>query len=326
VKYLLQRIAFYLFTAWAAITINFFIPRMIPGDPVQLLMAKFQGQISPSAAESLYTLFGLNNNDSLAKQYIDYWGQLLHGDLGVSFTFFPATTTEVLRQALPWTLGLVGLTTLISFLIGTGLGVLAGWYRGSAIDALLPATTFLSSIPYFWLGLVTIALFTGIDSFFPSSGGYDPGVVPSWDAGFIGSAVRHSLLPALTIFISSMSGWILGMRNMMVTVTSEDYITVAHAKGLSEKRVMLGYAARNALLPNVSGFALSLGFIVSGTLLVEIVFSYPGIGFLLFQAVGSKDYPLLQGIFLVITLSVLVANFLADIAYLLLDPRTRREG
>ena len=325
-KYLLQRVAFYLFTAWAAITINFFIPRMIPGDPVQLLMAKFQGQISPSAAASLYTLFGLNNNDSLVKQYIDYWGQLLHGDLGVSFTFFPATTTEVLRQALPWTLGLVGLTTLISFLIGTGLGVLAGWYRGSAIDALLPATTFLSSIPYFWLGLVAIALFTGIDSFFPSSGGYDPGVVPSWDLDFIGSAIQHSLLPALTIFISSMSGWILGMRNMMVTVTSEDYITVAHAKGLSEKRVMLGYAARNALLPNVSGFALSLGFIVSGTLLVEIVFSYPGIGFLLFQAVGSKDYPLLQGIFLIITLSVLVANFLADIAYLLLDPRTRREG
>jgi peptide/nickel transport system permease protein len=325
-KYLLQRVAFYVFTAWAAITINFFIPRMIPGDPVQLLIAKFQGQISPQAAQSLYTLFGLNNNDSLLTQYLDYWGQLLHGDLGVSFTFFPSTTTDVLGQALPWTLGLVGLTTIISFVIGTGLGVLAGWYRGSAIDALLPATTFLSSIPYFWLGLVAIALFTGIDSFFPSSGGYDPGVVPSWDVGFIGSAIRHSLLPALTIFISSMSGWILGMRNMMVTVTSEDYITVAHAKGLSEKRVMLGYAARNALLPNVSGFALSLGFIVSGTLLVEIVFSYPGIGFLLFQAVGSKDYPLLQGIFLIITLSVLVANFLADIAYLLLDPRTRREG
>lgn len=232
----------------------------------------------------------------------------------------------MLKQALPWTLGLVGLTTLISFAIGTGLGVLAGWYRGSAIDALLPVTTFLSSIPYFWLGLVAIALFTGIDSFFPSSGGYDPGVVPSWDPAFIGSAIQHSLLPALTIFISSMSGWILGMRNMMVTVTSEDYITVAHAKGLPEGRVMLGYAARNALLPNVSGFALSLGFIVSGTLLVEIVFSYPGIGFLLFQAVGSKDYPLLQGIFLIITLSVLVANFLADIAYLVLDPRTRKEA
>ena len=325
-KYVLQRIAFYLLTAWAAITINFFIPRLIPGDPVQSLISQSQGQISTKSIESLYILFGLDKHKSLLQQYVDYWKQLAHGDLGISFTYFPTPTSEVLKQALPWTLLLVGITTVISFAIGTGLGVLAGWYRGSAIDGLLPVTTFLSSIPYFWLGLVAISVLAGTGGLFPSAGGYDPGVVPSWSGGFIGSAIHHSLLPAATIFISSMSGWILGMRNMMVTVTSEDYITVAHAKGLSEKRVMLGYAARNALLPNVSGFALSLGFIVSGTLLVEIVFSYPGIGFLLFQAVNSKDYPVLQGIFLIITLSVLVANFLADLAYLLLDPRTRREG
>ena len=138
--------------------------------------------------------------------------------------------------------------------------------------------------------------------------------------------IQHSLLPALTILISSVSGWILSMRNMMVTVSSEDYITVAHAKGLPERRVMVGYAARNALLPSVSGFALALGFIVGGTLLVEIVFSYPGLGFLLFRAVGAKDYPLMQGIFLIITLPVLAANFIADLAYLVLDPRTRKEG
>jgi peptide/nickel transport system permease protein len=151
-------------------------------------------------------------------------------------------------------------------------------------------------------------------------------VVPYPDWPFISSAIQHSLLPALTILISSVSGWILSMRNMMVTVAAEDYITVAHAKGLSDRRVALSYAARNALLPNVSGFALSLGFIVGGTLLVEIVFSYPGLGFLLFRAVGAKDYPLMQGIFLVITISVLVANLIADIAYLMLDPRTRKEG
>ncbi len=151
-------------------------------------------------------------------------------------------------------------------------------------------------------------------------------MVPSWDGAFIGSAIQHSLLPAGTILVSSVSGWILSMRNMMVTVAAEDYITVAHAKGLSDRRVMAGYAARNALLPNVSGFALALGFIVGGTLLVEIVFSYPGLGYQLFQAVGAKDYPLMQGIFLVITLSVLLANFFADIAYLLLDPRPRKEG
>ncbi|MBF5032843.1 ABC transporter permease [Micromonospora sp. ANENR4] len=323
-RFLLQRVAFYLFTAWAAITLNFFIPRMVPGDPVQSLISRNQGRISADAIASLRVLFGLDSDRSLWEQYVAYWGQLLRGDLGLSFTFFPAPVSEVIGSSLPWTVGLVGVTTIVSFLLGTALGVGAGWRRGSWIDGLLPATTFLSSIPYFWLGLVAIALFAGPGSFFPSSGGYEPGLVPAFDAYFVPSAIQHSILPAATILVSSMSGWILSMRNMMVTVASEDYITVAHAKGLSEHRVALSYAARNALLPNVSGFALSLGFIVGGTLLVEIVFSYPGLGFQLFQAVGSKDYPLMQGIFLIITISVLVANLLADVAYLLLDPRTRK--
>jgi peptide/nickel transport system permease protein len=323
-RFLLQRTAFYLFTAWAAITLNFFIPRLVPGDPVQSLISRNQGRISADAIESLRVLFGLDANENVWEQYLHYWGQLLHGDLGLSFTFFPAPVSTVIGDSLPWTVGLVGITTVISFLLGTALGVGAGWRRGSWVDGLLPATTFLSSIPYFWLGLVAIALFAGPGSFFPSSGGYEPGLVPAFDQYFIPSAIQHSILPAATILVSSMSGWILSMRNMMVTVSSEDYITVAHAKGLSERRVALSYAARNALLPNVSGFALSLGFIVGGTLLVEIVFSYPGLGYQLFQAVGAKDYPLMQGIFLIITISVLVANLLADVAYLLLDPRTRK--
>jgi peptide/nickel transport system permease protein len=326
VKYFLQRMAFYLFTAWAAITLNFFIPRMVPGDPVQALIAKYRGQLSSEAIASLYVLFGLDEQGSLWSQYVDYWRQIFQGDLGLSFTFFPAPVSQIITQALPWTLLLVGVTTIISFLLGTGLGVLAGWRRGSWTDGLLPVTTFFSSVPYFWLGIIAIYLLAGPDSFFPSSGGFDSGLVPAWDQYFIPSAIQHSLLPALTILISSVSGWILSMRNMMITVSSEDYITVAHAKGLSERRVALSYAARNALLPNVSGFALALGFIVGGTLLVEIVFSYPGLGFTLLQALGAKDYPLMQGIFLVITISVLVANLLADVAYLLLDPRTRKEG
>ncbi|MEV6595840.1 ABC transporter permease [Actinoplanes sp. NPDC051346] len=325
-RYLLQRILFYAFTAWAAITINFFIPRMIPGNPIQSLLARYQGSMNTDAINSLYVLFGLDKDASLWSQYLDYWQQLFRGDLGLSFTAFPTAVSEVIGDALPWTVALVGITTVISFLLGTGLGVLAGWRRGSWIDGLLPTTTFLSSVPYFWLGLLAIYLLAGPGSFFPSSGGFEPGLVPAWDQYFIPSAIQHSLLPALTILVSSVSGWILSMRNMMVTVAAEDYITVAHAKGLPERRVALGYAARNALLPNVSGFALALGFIVGGTLLVEIVFSYPGLGFLLFRAVGAKDYPLMQGIFLVITISVLLANLVADVAYLLLDPRTRKEG
>ncbi|GAB7050964.1 ABC transporter permease [Catenuloplanes indicus] len=325
-KHVLRRVAFYLFTAWAAITLNFFIPRLIPGDPVRSMISRYQGQLNADAIQSLYILFGLDEQKSLWGQYVDYWGQLFRGDLGLSFTFFPAPVSQVIGDSIGWTVLLVGITTIISFAIGTLLGVLAGWRRGSWVDGLLPATTFLSSIPYFWLGLIAITVLAGPGSFFPSSGGYEPGLIPAWDQWFIGSALQHSILPAFTILISSVSGWILSMRNMMVTVAAEDYITVAHAKGLPERRVALAYAARNALLPNVSGFALSLGFIVGGTLLVEIVFSYPGLGFQLFQAVGAKDYPLMQGVFLVITLSVLAANLLADLAYLALDPRTRREG
>jgi len=325
-KHLLRRVGFYIFTAWAAITVNFFLPRIVPGDPVTALLARYQSQMSTNAIHSLRVLFGLDKNQSLMQQYFDYWGQLFHGNLGLSFKHFPTPVSSVLAQTLPWTLALVGVTTILSFLLGTGLGVVAGWRRGTWVDGLLPVTTFLQSVPYFALGMLLIAVVTGPGSYFPSGGGYSPGTVPGWHWGFITTAVRHSLLPAFTILITSIAGWILGMRNMMVTVASEDYITVAHAKGLPERRVMMNYAARNALLPSISGFALSLGFIVGGVFLVEIVFSYPGIGSELFAAVSAKDYPLLQGIFLVITLSVLAANFLADLVYMVLDPRTRREA
>ncbi|MGV8967617.1 MAG: ABC transporter permease [Cellulomonas sp.] len=325
-KFLARRIGFYTLTAWAAITLNFFIPRMMPGDPVDALINRYRGQMSTDAIASLYALFGLDKDASLWSQYTDYWGNLLHGDLGLSFTFFPTPVGDVVAQSLPWTVALVGVSTVISFLLGTLVGVLIGWRRGTWADALLPVATFFSAVPYFWLGLIAIMAFAVTWPILPASGGYDGGLVPGWSGEFIGSAVTHAVLPAITIVVSSVAGWMLGMRNMMVTVTSEDYVTVAQAKGLSEGRVMLGYAARNAVLPQVSGFALSLGFIVSGTLVMEMVFSYPGIGFVLFQAVSAKDYPLMQGVFLIITLSVLVANMLADLLYVVLDPRTRQEA
>ncbi|WP_042393136.1 ABC transporter permease [Streptacidiphilus carbonis] len=325
-KYFLQRLAFYVFTAWAAITINFFIPRLIPGDPVMALINKNRGQIDSHAIASLYILFGLNKHQSLWHQYTAYLAKLAHGDLGISFSNFPTPVSTILGNALPWTIGLAGAATVISFLIGTLLGVLSGWLRGSRLDFLLPVTTFISSIPAFWLGLLTVATVIAVGSSFPVSGGYDPGLIPHADTTFIGSAIEHSWLPLGMLVITTMSGWILSMRNMMVTVGSEDYITVAHAKGLSDRRVMFSYAARNALLPNVSGFSLAIGQILGSTVLVEIVFNYPGIGYEMLQAVGSTDYPLMEGVFLCITLAVLLANLLADIAYLILDPRTRKEG
>ncbi|ROS76604.1 ABC transporter permease [Cellulomonas sp. PhB143] len=325
-RFLVRRGIFYVITAWAAVTLNFLIPRAQQGDPVQALINRYQGSLSTDAVQSLYVLFGLDKQTSLWDQYVQYWDQILHGDLGTSFAFFPTPVTTVIAQGLPWTIGLVGAATVIAVVLGTLVGVLIGWRRGTWADGVLPVTTFFSAVPYFWLGLIAIAIFAIAWPVFPLGGAYDNALVPTWSWDFVGSVLYHAILPAATIVLASVSGWILGMRNMMVTVTSEDYVTVAQAKGLPERLVMFGYAARNAVLPQVSGFALSLGFVVSGTLVMELVFSYPGVGLELFQAIGGHDYPLMQGIFLVITFAVLLANILADLAYVLLDPRTRQEA
>ncbi|SFR66595.1 peptide/nickel transport system permease protein [Agromyces sp. CF514] len=324
-RFFLRRLGFYLITFWAAVTINFFIPRIMPGDPVSALIAKNQGRISPDAAEALRTLFGLDKEMSLWDQYVQYWNLLLHGELGTSFAY-SAPVADVIAGAIPWTIGLVGIATIISFTLGTLIGSGIGWRRGTWADSLLPISTFFSAVPYFWLALIAISIFSVTLGWFPASGSYDRSLVPTFSWEFISSVIYYGTLPALTIVISSISGWILGMRNMMVTVSSEDYVTVAQAKGVSERTALFGYSARNAILPQVSSFALSLGFIVGGTLVMEIVFSYQGIGYYLFTAVAAKDYPLMQGIFLVITVAVLFANIVADFIYGVLDPRTRQEG
>ncbi len=325
-RFFLKKGAFYLFTAWAAITINFFLPRMMKGDPVSAYLQKNQGKISPDAIESIKILFGLNENRSLWQQYIDYWGLMFQGDLGRSFSKGLAPVTEIIASAIPWTVGLVGIATVISFALGTGAGMMIGWRRGSKADMLIPITTFFSTVPYFWLGLIAIAVFSSILGWFPASHAFSKGAIPAFNLEFIWDVIKHGTLPAFTIVFSSLGGWVLGMRNMMVTVLDEDYVTVAQAKGLSPNRVMTRYAARNAVLPQLASFALSLGFIVGGTLIMEMIFSYPGLGLRLFEATMAKDYPLMQGMFLVITLSVLVANIVADVVYAILDPRTRQEG
>ncbi|MEP7764691.1 ABC transporter permease [Sanguibacter sp. 25GB23B1] len=323
-RFFLRRGAFYLFTAWAAITINFFLPRMMKGDPVSAYLQKNQGKISPEAIDSLRTLFGLDSAAPLWRQYLDYWGLMFSGDLGRSFSKGLAPVAEVIAGALPWTIGLVGIATVIGFFLGTSLGALIGWRRGSRADAIVPIATFFSTVPYFWMGLIAIALLSSTLGWFPASHAYSKGARPGFTLEFITDVIEHGALPALTIVLASLGGWVLGMRNMMITVLDEDYVTVAQAKGLSPRRVMVSYAARNAVLPQLSSFALSLGFIVGGTLVMELVFSYPGVGKLLLDATTAKDYPLIQGLFLVITLAVLAANILADVAYAALDPRTRQ--
>lgn len=326
-RYAARKLGFYLLAAWLAITLNFFLPRLIPGNPVEILMARLSqaGPVAPGEQQTLTRLMGLSGGNVFS-QYFAYLDQLAHLNFGLSISYFPVPVVTVIHQEIFWTLILVGTSLVISVLIGLGLGAVAGWFRGSWLDALVPSTMFLSAIPYFWLAIVIVYLLTSTTHTLDPSlalGGYDPVTSPGWNWPFIQSAVQHALMPALTIVLSSIGGWLFGMRNMMVSTLAEDYVVAAQAKGLSRRRVMLGYAARNAVIPSVSGFAIALGFVVSGSLAMEIVFSYPGIGYNLLQAVDNDDYPLMQGIFLFITLAVLAANLIVDLMQGFIDPRTR---
>ena len=320
-----RRLLFYIVTAILAVTVTFFIPRLMPGNPVEAVLAHLQGNVTPATIRSLELQYGLNSPQGLWGQYTTFWVHLLHGNLGVSTSYYPSSVTSVIRSALPWTIGLVGVATVISFVLGTVLGVLVAWRRGTWLDSLLPVTTFFQAAPYFFVAFIALDVFATRLGWFPTGRAYGQLDFPGWNAAYIGDVLDHAILPAATIVLCSAAGWIVGMRNVMVTTMDEDYVLVAQAKGLPKRRV-IWYAARNAILPSVSGFSLAIGFVVSGALLTEIVFSYPGLGWIMLQAVAGRDYPLLQGIFLIITFAVLFANLVADSVYVFLDPRTRQEA
>ena len=329
-RHIFQRILFYAGAIWVAVTLDFFIPRLAPGDPVSALVGKMstKGYVTPAMEQTLGAEFGLNTHDTLLVQYFKYLGNLLHGNLGNSIQYFPTPVVHIIGQDIGWSVMLGGVAVVISFVLGCLLGIIVAWKRGTAWDTFLsPTMNLLSAIPYFWLALLSLFVFAYLLNWFPLTGGaYDSlNVDPGWSLDYIGSVIQYAFLPALTLVISSLAGWMLTMRNSMITTLSEDYVLMAKAKGLSDRRVMFLYAARNAVLPNITGFAIAIGAIVGGQLLTEMVFSYPGIGYALFQAVGEQDYAMVQGVFLIITLAVLGANFLADMLYAVLDPRVRVE-
>ena len=323
-SYILRRLAFYLVAAWVAITANFFIPRAMPGNAVQAIMGKFPGNLQPAAYKAIAAMLGVGHQGSLWQQYVTYLGDVVHFNFGTDVIQYPASVSTVLGASVWWTLTLVGVATVLAFIIGTGLGILAGWRAGGWLDRSLPGLMFLQAIPYFFLALLIIEVFALTLHWFPSAGGYNgASVSPGLNWPFISNALDYSFLPALTIVLTSMAGWMLQMRNVMVTTIGDDYVVAAQAKGLTDRRVIFTYAARNALLPQLQGFGLALGFVVSGALVMEIVFSYPGIGLLLLNAVNSSDYPLMQAIFLLITFAVLIANLVIDLVLVLFDPRVR---
>ncbi|MFT8704848.1 ABC transporter permease [Bifidobacterium aquikefiricola] len=326
VRYYLGKIGLFLLTLWAAITVNFLLPRMMPGSPADAAIAKLSqnGPVTPEMRASIEAQLGVPTGNPF-QQYVQYLNDVIHLNFGISYSNFPQSVSSLVSTALPWTLVLVGTVTILSFIIGTMLGAAMAWKRGSLVDATgSVSSSFFSAFPPFWLALLLLFFLGYVAKAFPTSGAYAATAVPNPSWSFLIDALYHSILPGLTILITSLGSWVMGMRNNMINTLGDDYVTFAEANGLHQGTVMLRYAARNALLPNLTSFGLVLGGVVGGSLLVEQVFSYPGIGMLLFQAVTNQDYPLMQALFLMITVSVLVANFVVDILYGVLDPRTRR--
>ena len=325
-RYFARRAGYFLLTLWAAITLNFLIPRLQPGDPAELMVRKLAGkdaELDPAKIQAMRTMLGAPEGN-LFDQYIAYLGQLSRGDFGVSYTYFPTPVTDVIMKALPWTLVLVGVTLLISFVVGMVLGAMAAWKRNSMFDSVVTlGSTFIGTLQSFWIALLLLFAFGYILGWFPTSGGYDAST-PGLNLEFLVDAAYHSVLPAAVLLLLTPIGWILGMRNTMIMNLGEDYVRLAKAKGVPDKQVALRYAARNALLPSITGFAMALGGILGGQLLIEQTFDYPGLGRIMGQAAMSKDYPLLQALLLFTIVGTLLANLVADLLYGVLDPRARK--
>jgi peptide/nickel transport system permease protein len=327
-RYALRRLGFFVLTLWAALTLNFLLPRLMPGNPALAMMSKFHGELGPNALKALEILFGVNTHQSLISQYFGYLHQIATWNFGTSLSQYPESVSSVIGGAIWYTLGLVGITTILAFLLGTGLGAVAAWRRGGRLDSIMPPVFVITSaVPYFWVGMVLVLIFSLTLHWLPSQGGFNvTSDTPGLSLGYIGDLLQHAVLPAVSLLITTIGTWILTMRNTMITTLAEDYVRMGRAKGLSSRRIMVDYAARNAILPNLTGFAMSLGFVVSGAILIEYVFNYPGVGFMLLQAVQGEDFPLMQALFLLITVAVLLAILIADVATALLDPRTRTAG
>ncbi len=320
-RYLSRKIVVYLLTFWVAVTIDWAIPRFMPGDPIEGLLSRMQAQ--PAAAKALtgYYTDAFGFDVPIWKQYLNFWAALLHGDLGRSITHFPTSVSELIMSALPYTLALLVPAILLSFWAGNKVGALAA--RRKVLDnTALPASYVLTATPQMWLGIVLAWLFASTWAIFPVSGAYGLDVQPAWSLEFVQSFLYHWILPFSALFLVAFGGWAIGMRNMIIYELESDYSNYLAALG-APTRLVRRYAYRNALLPQITGLALALGAVVAGAIVVEIVFSYPGLGTLTLSAIQNRDYFLIQGIFLLLITAVLIANFVIDIAYVIVDPRTR---
>ena len=325
-RWFLRRVVFYIFAGWVALTLNFLLPRLMPGDPIGGVLQRLspaQIQANPGIVQTYQALLG-GGKGSLWHDYVVYLGRLAHLNFGISTSNYPASVSEVIGRVLPYSIFLVGVAFLISFVLGTTIGMIAAWRRGGGVDTVVvPTLMALSAFPAFFTALLGV-YFLGLKlHWFPIQHAYDSELLPGFNWAFLTSALRHSELPILVIVAAYTGGWVLNMRTVMINTISEDYVAMAHAKGLRDRRVMTRYAGRNAILPPLNGFAAQFAGAVGGLVFVEYVFSYPGAGLTLQQAALGADYPLTQGLLLVFAFCVIAANFVMDLLNFVLDPRVR---
>ncbi|KKC38776.1 peptide ABC transporter permease [Devosia epidermidihirudinis] len=320
--YLLRRFAFYVAAFFVALTFNFFIPRLMPGDPSARIIASFQGRLNEAQIDAIRQSYGLTG--SLWEQYLTYMGSVFRLDFGISTVQFPEPTASLLFYGATWTLVLVGLAVFFAFIIGSMMGIHAAWNRGGFFDSFFtPINVMMNAFTPAIVALLLFYAFSLQLQWFPLGRAHSTEIMPGFTFLFIGNVLYHATLPVLSIFLVSFGGWHLGMRNVMINLLNEDFVILARAKGLSDRRVRYRYVARNAILPQITALALSIGFLLGGALVTEQVFNYPGLGKFTFTAIGSRDYSFIQGQLLLLTASVLVANMLSDIANVILDPRLR---
>lgn len=322
--FIFRRLAFYLVAFVVAASINFALPRLMPGDPIDIMFSQAEGRMPPEVRDRMAETFGFVDKP-LYQEYFAYLASVFTWDLGISIKFYPLPVADVLGAALPWTVFLAGTSALVAFILGSWLGINAAWRRGSRFDTIVsPAALSLQSIPAVVLALTILFVFGVSLRWLPTGYAYAPALDPGFNLTFIASVGYHAVMPLTTLILTSFGAYLITMRNNMIGQIGEDHVRLAIAKGLSDRRIRYRYAARNALLPSITAFALTLGHILGGSLVTEVVFNYPGLGNLLYLGIIARDYPLIQGQLLIMTLAILAANFIVDLAYVVLDPRLRR--
>ncbi|MDW2201553.1 ABC transporter permease [Vibrio sp. 1636] len=325
--YFLRRLSFYLVALLVAATLNFIIPRAMPGDPVTMMFANASVQVTPERIAAMKELLGFVDGP-IYIQYFSYIKNILSWELGTSIQFYPLSVNSLLGSAFGWSLFLAGTAVVLSFSIASVLGIFAAWKRGSKYDAFVtPGTLIIQAIPQMVIAMLALFTFAIGLKWFPSGYAYTPGTIPDWtNWEFIKNVGYHAVLPLFCATIVQIGGFLVNMRNNMINLLAEDYITMAKGKGLSENRVVFNYAARNALLPSVTALSMSLGMAIGGQLIIEMIFNYPGLGTVLLNAIHARDYQVLQGQLIIMTMFMLCFNLMADMLYMILDPRLRTGG